>query len=534
MIYKAHRDVSCRRGEGRPRRTLRHGQAAHRFRRPAQGIARRRPTAEPLAAATRPVPRRPDEPRRPRPGQRAHPHHRVQRDRRARRRGDDRGSRAERCPARSASRPRSSPSSPTPATSCASTSAAPARSAAPSSTWRGRSSPGAASAAARRRGPPSSVSASPRRRSRSPASSPTRPTARCSESASPRPASSTPTASSSAPPTSGSTMSPLGPQLTAALGLPVRVANDAHAAALGELAFVTSDSGNVLLVRIAEGIGAGTRDQPPAVHRHGPRRRRDRPRRRQPARRAVRLRQARAASRRSSPPRSPRPAPPVGSTASVVAGAGRHLGAALAHLVSALNIDTVVLSGIDEVLGETFRTAARDAIRKRTLDDLGGTGRAAARATSATTTPCSAPPCSSSTKSSASPDARPTRPTTTTNTTAGGTTHEDSRRRRLSEPPSPCWLPRSAATVTNASGEGATVRVWLNGSDTPDSVREYLVAEFNELHPDAELRDRGAAVDRARRAPDHGAVVERQPRRRRDGQHPGSGLRGSGRAARPH
>ena len=56
-----------------------------------------------------------------------------------------------------------------------------------------------------------------------------------------------------------------------------------------------------------------------------------------------------------------------------MATAGRHLGSALAHLVSALNVDTVVLSGSDEVLGETFRTAARDAIRKRTLDDLGGT-----------------------------------------------------------------------------------------------------------------------------------------------------------------
>jgi ABC-type glycerol-3-phosphate transport system substrate-binding protein len=41
--------------------------------------------------------------------------------------------------------------------------------------------------------------------------------------------------------------------------------------------------------------------------------------------------------------------------------------------------------------------------------------------------------------------------------------------------------------ITSASGETATLRVWLNGSDTPDSVREYLVAEFNELHPDAEL-----------------------------------------------
>jgi N,N'-diacetylchitobiose transport system substrate-binding protein len=43
------------------------------------------------------------------------------------------------------------------------------------------------------------------------------------------------------------------------------------------------------------------------------------------------------------------------------------------------------------------------------------------------------------------------------------------------------------SATTSAGGETATLRVWLNGSDTPDSVREYLVAEFNELHPDAEL-----------------------------------------------
>jgi N,N'-diacetylchitobiose transport system substrate-binding protein len=41
--------------------------------------------------------------------------------------------------------------------------------------------------------------------------------------------------------------------------------------------------------------------------------------------------------------------------------------------------------------------------------------------------------------------------------------------------------------TASASGEDVTLRVWLNGSDTPDSVREYLIAEFNELHPDAEL-----------------------------------------------
>ena len=86
----------------------------------------------------------------------------------------------------------------------------------------------------------------------------------------------------------------------------------------------------------------------------------------------MRLRQARLPRDRGDDPavggssrRAPRSQPSC-------PGAGRHLGTALAHLVSALNIDAVVLSGCDEVLGETFRAAARDAVRKRTLDDLGG------------------------------------------------------------------------------------------------------------------------------------------------------------------
>ena len=163
----------------------------------------------------------------------------------------------------------------------------------------------------------------------------------------------------------------LGPQLSAALGLPVRVANDAHAAALGELAFATTESGNVLLVRIAEGIGAGLvlNHQLFTGTNHAageighvvvnPRGALCVCGKRGCLETVVTtpLSEARAAGRLDR---------------AVVASAGRHLGAALAHLVSALNIDSVVLSGSDEVLGETFRTAARDAIRKRTLDDLGG------------------------------------------------------------------------------------------------------------------------------------------------------------------
>ena len=63
----------------------------------------------------------------------------------------------------------------------------------------------------------------------------------------------------------------------------------------------------------------------------------------------------------------------------------------------------------------------------------------------------------------------------------------NSRRQRQSAPPSRCWPQGSAARHQRQRRSGDTLRVWLNGSDTPDSVREYLVAEFNELHPDAEV-----------------------------------------------
>jgi ABC-type glycerol-3-phosphate transport system substrate-binding protein len=39
-------------------------------------------------------------------------------------------------------------------------------------------------------------------------------------------------------------------------------------------------------------------------------------------------------------------------------------------------------------------------------------------------------------------------------------------------------------TEGGAGGDGETIRLWLNGGDTPDELVEYAVAEFNELHPD--------------------------------------------------
>lgn len=37
------------------------------------------------------------------------------------------------------------------------------------------------------------------------------------------------------------------------------------------------------------------------------------------------------------------------------------------------------------------------------------------------------------------------------------------------------------------STAGTELRLWLNGSDTPDELVEYAIAEFNELHPDVEV-----------------------------------------------
>lgn len=39
-----------------------------------------------------------------------------------------------------------------------------------------------------------------------------------------------------------------------------------------------------------------------------------------------------------------------------------------------------------------------------------------------------------------------------------------------------------------ASGDGESIRLWLNGGDTPDEFVEYAIAEFNEIHPDVEVQ----------------------------------------------
>lgn len=48
--------------------------------------------------------------------------------------------------------------------------------------------------------------------------------------------------------------------------------------------------------------------------------------------------------------------------------------------------------------------------------------------------------------------------------------------------------------VADTAGEGAdpgaggTIRLWLNGGDTPDELVDYAIARFNEIHPDVEVQ----------------------------------------------
>jgi N,N'-diacetylchitobiose transport system substrate-binding protein len=43
-------------------------------------------------------------------------------------------------------------------------------------------------------------------------------------------------------------------------------------------------------------------------------------------------------------------------------------------------------------------------------------------------------------------------------------------------------------TLGGGTGEGGTIRLWLNGTDTPDEVVEYAVTEFNKTHPDVSVQ----------------------------------------------
>jgi predicted NBD/HSP70 family sugar kinase len=163
----------------------------------------------------------------------------------------------------------------------------------------------------------------------------------------------------------------LAGELSTAIGVPTHVANDANAAALGELGKGGSPDRSLLLVKVGQGIGAGLvvdgqlvlgerfaageighvvvepRGNDCACGRRGCL---------ETVIAAPRLRQRLGESQSESRVRTL---------------AGRRLGLALAPVISTLNLRQIILSGPLDLLDERFRQAALDTIRDRTMPAVG-------------------------------------------------------------------------------------------------------------------------------------------------------------------
>ncbi|WP_217640773.1 ROK family transcriptional regulator [Blastococcus tunisiensis] len=173
---------------------------------------------------------------------------------------------------------------------------------------------------------------------------------------------------------------PLAADLSAALGLPVHVANDANTAALGEFTYGGADGGGLLLLTVGGGVGAGIVLDGALVQGH--------------AHAAGELGHVTAVDERDDIDGAPlgRPQPcacgrrgcleTVLSVPSLrrrveglapdardaaLASVGRRLGIVLAPVVSALNLSEVVISGPRELLDGPLRSAALAALRERTM-----------------------------------------------------------------------------------------------------------------------------------------------------------------------
>ena len=167
--------------------------------------------------------------------------------------------------------------------------------------------------------------------------------------------------------------------LTAALGVPVHVSNDADAAALGEWTYGGASGSGLLVLTVGHGVGAGIVVDGALVRGHG--------------HAAGELGHVTAVDERDrddSPVGPPSPCA-CGRTGcletilalpalrrrvagldpeaadAALASVGRRLGIVLAPVVSALNLAEVVLSGPPELLGGPLRDAALAVIRERTM-----------------------------------------------------------------------------------------------------------------------------------------------------------------------
>lgn len=172
---------------------------------------------------------------------------------------------------------------------------------------------------------------------------------------------------------------PLAERLTAELGVPVHVANDADTAALGEFTYGGASGTGLLVLTVGQGVGAGVVVDGALVsgHNHA----------------AGELGHVTAVDERDTaegPLGAPGPcacgrtgcletvlALPAlrrrvagldpSSTDAALASVGRRLGIVLAPVVSALNLAEVVLSGPPDLLGGALLDAAQAAIRERTM-----------------------------------------------------------------------------------------------------------------------------------------------------------------------
>ena len=178
---------------------------------------------------------------------------------------------------------------------------------------------------------------------------------------------------------------PLAATVSAALDLPVHVANDANTAVLGEFTYGGASGSGLMVLTVGEGVGAGIVLDGALVqgHRHA----------------AGELGHVTAVDARDDVVGAPL-GPPLPcacgrrgcletvlsvpalrrrtagldpqSTDAALASVGRRLGIVLAPVVSALNLSEVVFSGPPELLDGPLRDAALVALRERTMPVISG------------------------------------------------------------------------------------------------------------------------------------------------------------------
>lgn len=175
---------------------------------------------------------------------------------------------------------------------------------------------------------------------------------------------------------------PLAELLTARLGVPVHVANDANTRALGEYTYGGADGDGLLVLTVGQGVGAGIVVDGMLVTGHGnaagevghltvvdDRDRHDGA----PAPLACACGRRGCLETVLSVPALRRLVAGLDPLASdaALSSVGRVLGMSLAPVVSALNLAEILLSGPPELLDGPLREAASSTIRERTMPVIG-------------------------------------------------------------------------------------------------------------------------------------------------------------------